>query len=281
MQKHVHVLQNTKISDKSPDGCTVESILDCDAVMEELSKKQCVLTLMKFLREENRDIQNNGVVLRSNVPHVIYKCPRGALCKNANQEVAFQKGRGFTNPFDHLVSCYKSKSKIYAQVLRIEAGSKNPVSSIENLATDKDKAMFAYMQLVVMRNAPISCVEDPLYRNFSMYDHKFSREYFTSVLYALVRIIEDEISEEMKLTRGAILHDGGTFSGMHYIGLFASYVRKISPSQTEVVSPLLSMSPMARICSLRVMIVHAVMKQLNLTLVLIESITKVYFICSG
>lgn len=52
------------------------------------------------------------------------------------------------------------------------------------------------------------------------------------------------------------MHDGWTDCGTHYVGIFAVYNRKTSyinnrmfMTRQEVVSPLLSMAPMAKLCN--------------------------------
>ena len=45
------------------------------------------------------------------------------------------------------------------------------------------------------------------------------------VVHAMVELVEGHVSEEMKAAgRGALMHDGWTLSGVHYVGCFAVYV---------------------------------------------------------
>ena len=108
--------------------------------------------------------------------------------------------------------------------------------------------MCLWLRLTVMKNVPVSAIEDDLYRSFCRYDERFGRSYFKEVMFNLVELVEERISIEMKRTKGAILHDGWSCSGTHYIGLFASYVTQKALDQNEVVTPLLSVSSMAKIC---------------------------------
>ncbi len=63
------------------------------------------------------------------------------------------------------------------------------------------------------------------------------------ILLSVAEKVEKQISSEMKNTKGSIMHDGWTFGGCHYIGLFALYVSK-AQRVGSITAPLLSMSPM-------------------------------------
>ena len=99
-------------------------------------------------------------------------------------------------------------------------------TSASTSATESEKAMYAYIQLIVMRNQPISIVEDKMFRDFSKFNERFSRKTLKEVIFCLVELVEGIISSEMRSTRGSIAYDGWTDSGTHYIGIFAVYERK-------------------------------------------------------
>jgi hypothetical protein len=77
-----------------------------------------------------------------------------------------------------------------------------------------------------MKSLPVSYVEDDLVREFSKFD-KFpiSRDTLTRTIIHLVELVENKIAEEMKDTpHGALLHDGWSCNGTHYVGVFATYI---------------------------------------------------------
>lgn len=162
--------------------------------------------------------------------------------------MAFQKSSGFKNTYDHLGTCYESTAEIKQDVIRNRI---SPALTLEPqcMATERKIAMYSYLKLVVMRNTPICSVEDKVYRDFSKYAAGFSRRYFTFILYALVELVENKFMKEMQLTRGSIQHDGWTSKGAHYLRLFAVYMRWApDENENEVVSPLISMSTMSKVC---------------------------------
>ena len=217
------------------------------------TKKECVQTLMTFLREEVKEIATRDSEISRKVSYVVYLCPSGDLCRNNSGEVSFIKGTGFTNPFDHLTSCFKSKDEIYSEVRRLRAteveslGGPSSQEVFADTSTDREQAMFAYLKLIVMSNAPLSCVEDDNYRSFSKFKCQFGRKLVRQVIFSVVEKAEHRIAAEMRSTKGSIIHDSWTFNGCHYVGLFATYI----PGQNEKVkvkSPLLSMSLMHSVC---------------------------------
>lgn len=128
--------------------------------------------------------------------------------------------------------------------------------------------MYSYLQIVIMRDLPFSIVEDKLYREFSNFDEYVSRKTLKEVLFCLVELVKQNISSEMIKTRGAIMNNGRTNAGTHYVGLFAVYTRNVrtvenntSIFRSEVVTPLLSMSPMSKLCRVVMMKIVHVLKR--------------------
>ena len=69
----------------------------------------------------------------------------------------------------------------------------------------------------------------------------YSKKTVKDVIIVLARLVVELISVEMKTaTRGAIIHDGWSKFGRHYVCLFATY---IGPGR-EVVQVLLRCAPM-------------------------------------
>ena len=75
------------------------------------------------------------------------------------------------------------------------------------------------------------------------------------VLFHLVRIVESNISKDLEIAKqGAIMHDGWSKSGTHYVSLFAQYNRTVMQNTGKIrrtvlvpASVLLAMRPMAGI----------------------------------
>ena len=63
-----------------------------------------------------------------------------------------------------------------------------------------------------------------------------SQEKLKETLYNMVEMVEDRISAEMKdATRGSILHDVWMNNGVHFVAIFACYIKKIGTSSSSVV----------------------------------------------
>jgi hypothetical protein len=115
--------------------------------------------------------------------------------------------------------------------------------------------MYGYMHLIIMRSLPISYIEDSEVRSFSVYNHPTSRKIFKEVLFKVIKLVEESITEEVTTTQcGSIVHNGWTCNGTHYVGLFAVYCRPIKVknktsfnAESKLELTLLASSPMANI----------------------------------
>ena len=71
------------------------------------------------------------------------------------------------------------------------------------------------------------------------HDHKFIQKMVQKIIFNLVPMVKDSIAAEMKEAGcGALIHDGWSKFGTHYVGLFAQYNRKLirilaRPSQQQ------------------------------------------------
>eukprot|EP00171_Calliarthron_tuberculosum_P003916 IDg3916t1 len=219
--------------------------------MPDPTPRECVETLMRCDREVDRLVTSRGITKTR--PHRVFICPRSTC---TSKEVFSQKTSGYTNPYRHLLRCFRSEYELFTAVRErqnaIQRESGGTVMTdyfpVVEAANPAEKAMHAYIQLVVMRDAPLTVTEDPIYRSFCKYDAKISHKTLKAVIFALTELVEEKISTEMRSTKGAIIHDGWTDCGVHYVGLFASYCLQAG-SGSQVVTPLLSMSPMAKVCS--------------------------------
>lgn len=120
--------------------------------------------------------------------------------------------------------------------------------------TDRERALFGYIRFIVAKSLPISYVADHEVSAFSKHGEVFSKETFKKVLFNLVALVEERISTEMLCVKGALMHDGWTNNGMHYVDLFAIYCREVKMfakgtliTKEEVACPLLAMKPMGKV----------------------------------
>lgn len=78
-----------------------------------------------------------------------------------------------------------------------------------------------------MKSEPVSYIEDSLTRKFSRFDEPLCIKTIKAVIFKATEFVEKRIAELMVNTKGAIIHFGWTRNGMHYIGVFASFMRRV------------------------------------------------------
>ncbi len=132
----------------------------------------------------------------------------------------------------------------------------NTRTSVLSSLTDREKAMYGYLRLIVFKNLPIEYVTDKDVRSFSKYSAQFCLSTFKETLFKLVKIVEKKIELELNQVKGSITYDGWTHSNSHYVGVFAVYMRDISVQKhveltktKELAMTLLAASPMASPCA--------------------------------
>eukprot|EP00171_Calliarthron_tuberculosum_P012024 IDg12024t1 len=190
------------------------------------TKKEVVMLLMTAKADVTRDVDGrSGSIARKHVPHLVFSCPYGNRCRSGG-DVVFEKGTGFTNPYKHLRSCISDGddehlTKLYFDALQQKRreGLSNPCYDIpiRTTATKRERDMYSYMRIVVLKSLPVSSVWDDEFRSFSSCESKFGEKYFKEVLYKLTELVEGEIARDMCGKKGAIVHDAWTKNGMHFL----------------------------------------------------------------
>ena len=145
------------------------------------SYKSVVQLLSKPLREEERTITSRSGVQNKRT-YLVYKCPN-EYCKEKNREIWFQKSVGFINPFNHLKSCIADgkAEQLYMVYKQNRESKRLHVSgtffqpTVERM-TAKALALNDYLRLIVLKNLPLSTIEDPEFRKFHRYNEKISRK---------------------------------------------------------------------------------------------------------
>ncbi len=59
---------------------------------------------MSFIEETVHDVKHDGNIVKGEVPHLLYECPKAESCRKKNDRVEVQKESGNENQFDHLIS---------------------------------------------------------------------------------------------------------------------------------------------------------------------------------
>ena len=228
----------------SNDGNTVKSGKELWA--EHVNSSTCrnfkmfaVTELMRIETLNKMKINKDG----SRVPETLKNCycPRPAnLCKLHGNPTVMKKGSGYSNAYHHLVNCFGSEMNLVKEYTRakiISASEGMNVVSCYDVASSKQehKDMMAWIKFIIDTNSPLTCVENPSYREFSKTVNNFSFQRIKDVLINLNIHVEECIAKELKEAgRGAIMYDAWSKCGVHYIGLFACYNRHMKIVQNGV-----------------------------------------------
>ena len=230
------------------------------------SYKTVVQMLTTPLREEPKTFRNKNGVEQTKT-YLVYKCPN-QHCKEKNREIWFQKSMGFINPFNHLKTCIADGKveQLYMVYDQKRESKRLHVSgtffqpTVDRMTT-RELAMNDFLRLIVLKNLPLSIVEDEEFRKFHRYSDVISKRLLKDTIFKLVDIVDRKLGEEMKAAgKGSILHDGWTCAGVHYIAILACYpytagvkVKEETKQGDHEVEPengirlsLVSVSPMAR-----------------------------------
>lgn len=90
-------------------------------------------------------------------------------------------------------------------------------------ASQREKSMCTYLQLMTLRNEPLSIVEDKLYWDFSKFYDKICHKALKEVLFFQGKLFKQRIYNEIKNKKGHIVYGGWTDFCVHYIVVLTSY----------------------------------------------------------
>lgn len=175
---------------------------------------------------------------------MIFQCPNGNNCKAIHKPVWRRVWKrkaesGFTNPYDHLVRCYGSVEALTAAYeTKVGATSAGGASSgrMESFLSPKRPPVsptaqdcYEWILLIVLKDVPVTAVEDDTYRRFGKPKTLFSYKRLMNVIRIVTELVEEAITDDIRKCRemggkAAIVHDGwSTSQNEHYVGLFLSF----------------------------------------------------------
>ena len=179
-------------------------------------------------------IRNHGQNIRRAVPFISFECPKKDVCTIGGLITA-EKGRVYTNPFKHLLSCVANGNEselydlCYAELenCRRSTGLESRSRYIPNAlsASYREKTMYSYLKLIVLKSLPLSIIEDSTLQDFSNYSERFSVKTLKETIFKLVKLVEENVTNEKKTTKGSLMFDGWSECGIHYIDVFAVYMK--------------------------------------------------------
>ena len=167
------------------------------------SYKTVVQLLTTPIREEEKCVTNRQGLSMMKM-HLVYRCPN-EMCKEKNREIWFQKSMGFVNPFNHLKSCIADGNVeqlylVYEQNLdakRTQVSGSFFQPSADRLTT-REISLNDYLRLIVLKNLPVSIVEDPEFRSLHKHNETISKKALKEVVFKYVDIVDKKLGSDMK-----------------------------------------------------------------------------------
>ena len=154
-----------------------------------------------------------------------FKC-RNEKCiartnRNSNRRLYKQsESSGFTNLKNHLRSC------IGPNYLEIYNNRKNLAGGFIDgyfFASPRDADVFQLIEWMIMRNHSFAEVDDILTRNL-MKVKPLSSKLLRKLVSSMTPLVEKTVKQHLPEKIG-ILFDGWSDSGVHYVAIFATYVK--------------------------------------------------------
>lgn len=171
--------------------------------------------------------------------YVTWKCPNPTC---TNPFITFQDKSGFQNPFTHLRSCYgrgeilptqiEVLQNLYYEAFKVvqNVGSTIRGHVYSNALSEYEKNVNGYLRLIFLRSAPLLIVEDTDYRSFSCFKTVTISEKVKQTVLKFGALVEKRIENELQGTFGAVMFDGWSKFGTHYISMIASYMKTVADS---------------------------------------------------
>lgn len=122
------------------------------------------------------------------------------------------------NPYSHLLSCVAAGDE--SQLHRLFLAATNSSNTVDDpgsmtsyissslSASEREKIMYKYIDVIISLNLPLSIVDNSKFRSFVDSTVIVSSKAVRETLFKLVELVELAIQNDMKGTRGAIMHDG-------------------------------------------------------------------------
>jgi len=161
---------------------------------------------------------------------------------------------GWSNPFSRLRFLYGGDQQLYdsywagkaAQDKDSKVGEMDIVSAINWAAgfTPEVQAAYAWLEMVVDQNWPLCSVEKPQYRKNFIHKHIISIKRLSFLILVVGELVEKKIKELMMDRMGCLIHDGFTRGGVHFVGVYASFIAKEGTPDAQLEIPLLACCPM-------------------------------------
>ena len=152
------------------------------------------------------------------------------------------KNGGWTNLLNHLKSCVGGDFK--TEYRRVQKSTGGIISGYFLKMSNAEKEMFDWIELLVMKNFPLTFVDCPFVRSQSKLRSVCSKT-VRKHIFALVEVVRETIKNKLSTSKFVVMFDGWTEGTEHYIGLNVSYNVHYKESGKQVPThSLLSIRPL-------------------------------------
>ena len=142
--------------------------------------------------------------------------------------------KGYSNLMSHLGRQHDSFRALYLESQLAAPGSLDSLSFVST----KAQSLYGWIDLVVNKHLPFSCVDDDKFRRYSSLPPTSTKS-LKKVMRQLENLVEDKIAAELP-DAFALVFDGWSASGTSFCAIFASFVDESS----QVCRRLLAFSPL-------------------------------------
>ena len=211
---------------------------------------------MTLVKTETKNVDGVSRVI------VTYQCPKSNCATGA---ITIQRKTGFQNPYAHLRSCYGRGKKnqeqdeilqsMYREAVQAHTDAGGTIRSHFKSETlsPREKVINKFLRLIVLESAPFEIVESVEYRRAFEHPAVTTAETVKETMLKLVELVEQRVRNDICGKKGALLFDGWSKRGVHYVEMIASYTREVveQRKKDKVVHEqqalaMLALSPMAK-----------------------------------
>ena len=120
--------------------------------------------------------------------------------------------------------------------------------------SERENSVKSWVRLIILESCPFSIVTSTEYRRFNRFLTAVSVETVQITIIKMVELVEKRIQKAIEKTIGAVLFDGWSKRGVHYVAMVASYVEDVPVKKRDIICTenvqrlaLIALSPMEQI----------------------------------
>ena len=142
----------------------------------------------------------------------------------------WKKGCGYSNPYSKLRTCFGGEQNLLAAYWAAYSAKDSKTTSIRDAIsqaagfTPEEAALTDWLNMIIVKNWPISSVECKVHRNMCKHKLTFSKKRISMMMLLLGEVVESKITQMLAKAKAVGLYDGFTRNSTHYVALYASFI---------------------------------------------------------